>query len=299
MNRHHIKNLVDIPPREAFHLLLRRLYRRQHADERPDSTSAPIFVLSTGRVGSKTLAALASLSAHIRALHEPSPRLYHLSQLAYTDYDPHANHRLFKEAFLTSRRELLSASASRRKTYMETSPQVTFLAAIIQDAVAGAKFIHLIRDPKAFVRSGMRRRWYSGHAMDDLRIRPLAGAYGHRRWSTWSAFEKNAWVWAETNRWIGAFMANLPLENRLLLKSEDLFGANVGALDDFYRFIGVKTPPDGLINTILKQKLNAQRSGQFPDPAGWTDQMLAELQSIAGPIMAEFDYELEPDGRRI
>jgi hypothetical protein len=212
--------------------------------------------------------------------------------MAYLDDGCLIKHPLFAEAFLTARRDFLAAASERRKGYVETSPQVTFLGPVIRKAIEGVKFIHLIRDPKRVVRSAMRRNWYHGHFMDNVRIRPLLDSAADQKWPSWSPFEKNLWLWAETNRWIKAFLADLPAGSYLTLTSEDLFGAQAETTEAFYQFLGVARPPEALIRRVLHHKLNAQSSGTFPRACNWSPHILETTRCIAGPMMREFGYSV-------
>ena len=162
-----------------------------------------VFVLSTGRVGSKTLASLLSQSDNLLTFHEPKPKLFSLSCCAYK-YRHILNLKdtivcdIFKTSFLTARDNLLSRAVYLSRGYVETSPQGTFLAPIIHQLIPNSKFIHLIRDPKDVIRSGMRRGWYQGHAYDFCRIQPSLKV-DKEKWETYNAFQKNSWLWVETN----------------------------------------------------------------------------------------------------
>jgi len=103
------------------------------------------FVLSTGRTGTQTLAALLNLSPEAFVYHEPSPRLNGLSVIAYKYLDEPVVEEVLAEAFRTSRWMLFRESLACGKGYGETSHGATFLVYAIHRAVPVAKFIHLVR----------------------------------------------------------------------------------------------------------------------------------------------------------
>ncbi len=121
--------------------------RRARSLERFDDSHPCVFVLSTGRVGTLTLAALLRAAPGMMALHEPSPRLYELSCLAYRASPSPETALILSAAFKSIRNDTLDLALKLRRGYVETSPQVTFLAPYILDAVPEAKFIHLARPP--------------------------------------------------------------------------------------------------------------------------------------------------------
>jgi hypothetical protein len=250
-----------------------------------------IFVLSTGRVGTKTLAALAGLTTRLVALHEPTPKLYGLSAHSYRISRPEIDSEILVEAFLTARRDRFRYALSFGKGYVETSPQVTFLAPVIRVAVPEARFIHVVRDPRAFVCSGMRRGWYVNHPMDGTRLKPLKQSEDHKFWRQWGPFEKICWLWKETNLWIYRFMQSLPADRKLFLHSEDMFLNKKEDITKFFGFLNARIPADKTIKKILSKKLNAQISGDFLDVSDWTDEMHTIFYRILGESAKQFGYQ--------
>jgi hypothetical protein len=257
----------------------------QFTDEHPC-----VFTLSTGRTGTKTLAALASLSTRSLAFHEPSPKLYGLSSLYYRYNGGVVNDEIFTEAFLTARRMRFRYALSFNKGYVETSPQVTFLAPVIHNALPQSKFIHIVRDPKDFVRSGMRRGWYDNHPMDNTRLKPTSQSEDYKFWQKWGALEKTCWLWKETNVWINRFMQTLPAEQKLFLRSENIFLNKKKEINSFFDFLNTPLPSSKRIKKILSKKLNAQKSGNFQEVADWPDELHAKFYRIAGESAKLFGY---------
>ena len=248
-----------------------------------------VFVLSTGRAGTKTIAELLGLSKQVFAYHEPRPLLYGLSRLSHQQYDGPLVAKVLQEAFLAARRDLLDFSLVSGKGYVETSPQVTFLAPAIAAAIPGALFIHLTRNPRDVVRSAMRRKWYEGNPNDQYRISPKEGSEELKSWGAYNSFQKNIWLWAETNRWISRFCARLPGQF-LLIRAEDIFDGNEETLEQLYSFLGLAMPPKYRIENLLRKRLNAQTKGQFPEPSKWPEAWNRDLQGIAGETAEIFGY---------
>ena len=226
----YIKPHINITLHQLLTSLSQRLKMRNTTDS--DFSSLPcIYVLSTGRCGTKTLAALFNLSHQALALHEPRPLLYGLSKLCYQGFSSSNDFELLKETFLTCRSDLFRYAFSINKTYLETSPQTTFLAPILIDALNNVKFIHVTRDPKSFVRSGMRRGWYQNHAMDNTRIVPHPDSAACISWPEFSHFDKILWLWRETNTWIHDFLKRIDPQRYFFCRAEDLFSMNQVVLE--------------------------------------------------------------------
>src|SRR5262245_11018067 len=95
----------------------------------PKLQDRPLFwCLSTGRVGSQTLAALGALATGVRSVHEPTPLLYGLSRIAYEAGDSALENAALVEAVRASRIDSLKQLTCH---YIETSPQTTFLGPVL------------------------------------------------------------------------------------------------------------------------------------------------------------------------
>jgi len=261
-----------------------------------------IFVLSTGRVGTQTLADLARLSPNLLAYHEPSPYLYGLSKQAYLYSGNDVADQVLVEALRCAREEQWSYSKSCAKGYIETSPQTTFLAPMIMRILPKAKFIHLTRHPKMVIRSGMNRGWYAGHISDATRIEPSvdainssvinSGAISSDAWLSYTPLQKNIWLWAETNRWILDFCATLPESQTLTLRAESLFAGEADFIQQFYAFINAPIPPKKQIEKVLNKRLNQNVRGDFDEADEWADNMGDDLSAFVATVAAALRYDL-------
>ncbi len=194
----YLRYLVHTPPFLSW-LHFKGIISRRNLCNDFDEKKPCIFVLSTGRVGSETLSALLALNSNIVSFHEPKPSLYKMSKVSYENNNP-ACANVIDAAFLSLRSDLFQYALKQSKGYIETSPQVTFLAPAIYRVMPNAKFIHLVRHPADVVRSGMRRKWYAGNSADTTRIVPGRSCAFTKNWSKLSSFTKNVWLWAETNQ---------------------------------------------------------------------------------------------------
>ena len=283
--------LLDLPPRQTAQYLRYNLTGRSRLAAFDDEHPC-VFVLSTGRAGTRTLAAFFGLADNVFAYHEPSPTLYALSRLGYELASDAGARELLRQAFLEARDPILSHSLRCGKGYIETSPQATFLGPVIADAIPGVRFIHLVRDPRDVARSAMRRNWYGGHANDKTRIVPLESSPVARQWASYSAFRKNVWLWQETNTWIARVCADLPPERVLLVHSEDFFQGKAETAAQLMNFVGAPRPRPGEVRTFVGKRLNAQQTGVFPEPSRWPEEMRRDVAEIAGPMARALGYEV-------
>ncbi len=278
---------LDHSPREIYNFARSRILKTNPIDSFDDQHPC-VFVLSTGRVGTETLAYLFGLLKNVFSYHEPSPQLFSLSKLAYEMSDLYKTDnnmkKVFQTAFLSSRKEIIDYSLSCRRGFIETGPDCTFLSQIIFDAIPNVKFVHLVRHHFDVVRSGMRRRWYDGHKFDASRITPLKNSRFYKLWKNYTSLEKNLWLWAETNQRILDFTKGLPSDDHLLIHSEAMFENDKSTLDLLFRFIGNTPPSEKRMASVLNKKLNKQRAGELDLPADYLSAVDNKLKTFVQSV---------------
>lgn len=238
----------------------------------------PVFVLSTGRCGTKWLTELLSNRSDVLVNHALQPELVRQSKLAYQ------NRHTDPEFIRAARDDLISAAYHSHRIYIETNNRITFFAPLLAQAYPNSRFIHLYRHPADFIRSGMRRNWYAGHSADIGRI-TMADA---NQWQTLSQFEKIAWLWNETNSFIEKFLQTLPPNRYFIISSETLF-AEPTQVKTLCEFIGV---PDISLQTIIqkqKKPVNVQKKGNFPKYQDWTPEQKKQLANLC-PLATNYGY---------
>lgn len=177
--------------------------------------SEPIFVLSTGRAGTMLLTKVFEEVRGLEVYHEPEPDLLYAGKYAYQNP---SDLGFSKGAVLGGRYDLIRNSFVKNKRYVETNNRITFLAYGLADLFPKARFIHLVRNPESFVRSGMQRGWYTGKTItDEGRITPSDSGF-----SNWNQADKLTWLWNATNEYCENFKEKYP-ERTYTILSEDLF----------------------------------------------------------------------------
>ena len=124
--------------------------------------ASTIWTITTGRSGTRTLARIASQFAGIAAAHEPFPELTYPGRLAIEgnwEADPVTMH--------LARGRLVEGAYTRQQHYLECALNLSHLADDISRAFVGARFIHLHRDPREFVRSALSKHWFAGASTQD------------------------------------------------------------------------------------------------------------------------------------
>lgn len=167
----------------------------------------PVFFLSTGRAGTMWFSELMRKDRKVKVLHRPSPDFAIQNAKAYklfaqSESDNESLYEWFSELYLAGRENYLRYAYKTDRRLIETNNSITFLAYALAELFPKAKFVHLIRPPKKFIVSGLKRGYYSDHPQEMRRIIPNES---QPEWTEYSREEKIAWLWTETNRFARQF----------------------------------------------------------------------------------------------
>jgi hypothetical protein len=235
-----------------------------------------VNVISTGRVGTMTLAHLFAHCDGVHAYHEPKPPLgpvnedYHQGAIGL----PQAARLLWK-----LREPMVDRAVAADCGIIETSSMQNYLAAAFREVYSGVMFIHLHRHPFEYIRSAVRRNNYS--ATDRTRrTTPPPGTEARRLWQTWTPIQKCAWRWHDVNA-IGLREAGLRIA------SADLFAGDNMTLAALFGITGGPVPDIDSIRSELAARYNAQKKGRFKTYDGWQD----DAWAICGETAEALGYQ--------
>jgi len=123
----------------------------------------------------------------------------------------------------------------------------------------GAKFIHLVRKPSAFVSSAIARGYYQSPRSDRGHILPKKDPV-RSKWRSMSLDEKALWNWIETNRYIDQFKKDIDRKKIVTLLSKDLF-SNSSKTIRILSSIGVEKLKDRKVAKYQNKPVNTSDSG--------------------------------------
>lgn len=249
---------------------------------------APVFFVSTGRCGTALVTKILEEIPGVACFHAPAPELLYSERKAYEEglEKPEA----YQIAVRAARFELVAECEIRGRTYVETSFRCTFFAPHLYELFPRSRFVHLVRHPGAFVRSGVRRRYYEGQYTDIGRIIPLRGPAAER-WAEMTTFERNAWLWNETNEFIELFKEGRDRERILTVKAEDLFSDPDMALK-IIEHCGLPAPPRKRIARWIRRPINAQLDdSNLPPYEDWDGTLKQEVRRWV-TCAERYGYEL-------
>lgn len=241
------------------------------------------FVLSSGRCGTMTLAHLLDIATNARIWHHPEPFLVTETLDAYLGRSDKG------DIFWRGRGPFIHKSWAHGLIHGETDHNMTPFTEKIAEEIPDSKFVVLVRNPRDFVRSGMRRNYYQGHPWDVGRLRPESDNSEHENWATMDQFEKVCWLWNETYSRILEMTRSLPEHRVHLVKFEDLV-SDPSVTEALFKFLELDGYDEAKVNQILGKKLNAQRSGKFPKLQDWDAGLKSKAEKQFGMLRKQFGY---------
>jgi hypothetical protein len=252
------------------------------------------FCLSTGRSGTQTLAEMFKMAGNAHVWHHPQPYMIQETLHAYRgDID-------VKNTFWAGRGQIVRQAWDQGLIHGETDHNMTpFCGEIAQD-IPNSRFVILVRDPREFVRSGMRRNYYRGVGeWEEGRLRPRQSDDHAAEWSEKTQFQQVSWLWAETYKHIEMLRARIGSDRVMVLRFEDLI-AGPDATEELFEFLGLDGYDEQKARAVLGAKLNAQRVGDFPHPSEWSDELHAACWAEVGEIATRYGYgETYPKSRSV
>ena len=270
-----ISELVDVNKKYFKELKQRRVISHQTKYSYDDiyqlthDSDKICFVLSTGRCGTKLLTNMFESHQDVLAFHEPIPELIYFNKFAYENHQ--TEHVTLLKMIDIARYEYIRKAFLLEKHYVETNNGITFFAHQLAQLYPNAKFIHLIRHPLAFVRSGYSRGWYTGKiGYDESKILPVSD---NNNWHQLSQVGKIAWLWNGTNSFIHEFKKDLPEHRVLTVTAEGLF-KDTEVMAGILKFLNLPSINDRIIDKFLSKKVNKQRNKIILNP-GQVDEVLS------------------------
>jgi hypothetical protein len=257
---------------------------------------APVFILSTGRAGSKFLPGLLNLSTNISAYHEPSPTLEYFSDYAYHHQQEAA---ILAKMIDAARMESILKDYIKDKIYVESNQCLTFFAPALARLFKKSRFVHVVRHPGDFVRSAVRKGWHKNDTIWESGRLKMAD---ETQWAEMDQIERLAWLWNATNRFIEDFKRTIEKERATFIKLEDL-STNVGVVKELLRFTGGEEIPSDAIEKMQNTKVNElyigpdepanmKKIADFPQYNEWSDELKGKLKRHTQELALSYGYRV-------
>ena len=244
------------------------------------------FVLSSGRCGTMTLAGLLNTASNAHVWHHPQPDLISEALAAYHGTIDK------KKTFWEARYSILHKTWAEGLIHGETDLLMSPFCDMLANEIPDSKFLILVRDPRDFVRSGMRRNYYEGHGWDFGRLRPQKGTEAFERWNRLDQFDKICWLWRETYERIFKIKQGISGDRVKIVHFEDLV-KDSSQTKEVFEFLGLKGFEELKIEELLERKLNAQQTGDFPKSHAWPKELTSNLLQECGGLAKSLGYRLD------
>lgn len=252
-----------------------------------------VFILSTSRTGTKTLAE-GLAGDDICSPHQPP-----FSRLLTIASNYHLHGWLPRgvlEWLVTRLREPQILNTDCRY-YVQVFSLDYLPAKIISERHPNVYVIHIVRDPRTFVRSYLNwmhtrpKSWMANKLVPGWHPSGfLTGEMSRQEWRGMDEFQRICWHWTYKNRLVeGLFAAE---ERYVAVRFEDLFLAEDSeTLKGVLAFVGI--PCDDRVGVMLAKNENVSRKTYFPAWDAWHPEWCAGMDDLCGPIMKHFGYGQE------
>ncbi|HEX5313558.1 MAG TPA: sulfotransferase, partial [Gammaproteobacteria bacterium] len=228
-----------------------------------------VFVVGTGRCGTHTLWKLFesvpnTLSTHegtgivksgppahagkrvgLGCMPELNSFLYHYASEAEFErtFAPDAAMTALMDGCFAGRASAVAWCAAHGIAYCDANPFAFNFINYLHARYPHAKFIHLVRDGYACVRSWFRRDASTypddvpsvSSAIEWLLAKPVPfpSETAYAKWASFDRVQKIAWFWSTVNANIARRLERVPAQNWMVVRVEDVDAANAGAILDF------------------------------------------------------------------
>lgn len=267
----------------------------------------PLFIVSSGRSGTKMMEKLFSAYDEIEMNHEYM--VHHVQPLAIRYQLGLATRDCVKS--LLARTHGAAIHYSERAIWADSSNKLTWIIDVLDAAFPNARFVHLVRDGRKVASSYLHK--LGNECYDDRSTaafahyidrypalpapppekrywwpQPRRGSPERARFLGFSQFERIAWHWAEAHRTALGKLKGVAAERQLLVRLEDLVADPREALR-MTRFIGLPDREEAI--ALLARPHNVNRPVDHP----LTAQETAQFWAISGDMMQALGYADQPE----
>lgn len=255
-----------------------------------------IVVVSTGRTGTQALAHhLDACYREVTALHEPVPSR-HLRLLSNRAVAGKLTREHAVRALVRSRERLLTRVQT--PVYIESNWYLYGLLEALRQIVRDVKVLHVVRDLRTYIPSGINFGQFSGLRalatwfVPYWYLKPEQAPHHLRPATPWSQLtqpERLAWHWKIVNGEIDRVAPQFG-KNFLRMRYEDLFGAEGTGLDQLLDWVRL---PDnsGFRARMRERKVNASTTARCPRWGEWDPQGRRRVLALCGAQMDRYGYD--------
>ena len=278
--RRHVK--LQGPDRVLGLLRILSLAKRDPKHHLHEAGKSTAFILSTGRTGTRFLATYLNRDPETRSLHEPSPsRLLRLWTVAYLE--GLVEDELMNQVLRRNRWSMVQST--REPRYVEANNFLAGFARAIIREFRDPCVIHIVRDPRTYVRSAINNGAGSGLKGAVNRYIPLAHLPLSRE-SPNPVLARSARYWTLVNAFLDETGRGHPRYHRF--RFEELFDESGHQLSRLAAILGIDTTTS--VFPSVQRRINASKGTLLPPWSGWDRQDRAILLSECDWLMQRYGY---------
>jgi len=191
-------------------------------------------------------------------------------------------------------------SACQKEFYIDSNNQIYALVPIKPEIYPGLRVIHIVRDPRDYVRSHLNWSRYRVKSFIANYLTPfwqpnafLLREMSFSQWVQLSRFERFCWIWDYKNRTIeNVQQSDVPY---LRVQFEDFFGRSDPEkhLNSILGFIGLPTVQNQ--NHRFNTAVNPGKKRAFPSWHSWSRDTCNQLYHFCNETMDRYGYGTEPE----
>ena len=258
-----------------------------------ESSRRSFFILSTGRTATTFLAELFDSNKDIQALHEPKPsRILRMWSMA--SFEKRVSNAFLRSVLYRKRKKIFNSSTSA--IYIESNPFLVGFTHVLSDVFEKPMVIHVVRDPRDFVKSSLNhgndrgiKLFFNTHVPYWYpRVEKLLGLTGKQPMKV-----RAAAYWTLVNKYLEDYGNRNP-DNYILLRYEDIFSGNQSDMKKLISLIG-KSETTLLDKALSSKSINASRYNATPSWTNWSQEDCRKINELCQPLMASYGYGLETE----
>ncbi len=187
-----------------------------------------------------------------------------------------------------------------QEIYIDSNNQLYAFLPLKPDLYPGLRLIHLVRDPREYVRSHLNWARHRLKSFVANYLTPfwqpnawLLNQMSFGRWLQLSRFERYCWIWEFKNRFIHQMeTSDIPY---LRIRFEDFFESSepLASLNQMLSFLDID-PVSGQEDRF-QRPINPAKGRSFPRWPEWSSEQCLQLQEYCGLTMQEYGYGGEKD----
>lgn len=238
------------------------------------------FILSIGRSGTNFLSNLLNLVPKAYVEHEPVRNDFKSYQKAfYSEKRAYLYLKYFrkKEIYLRARDKNVSI-------YGEVNSALRRHSKSLKELIPNAKIIHLVRDGRDVVRSGLSRKTMTKEDNITRNIRPLKCDPWFHDWENMTRFEKICWYWDIENRYLKKNVEKV-------IKFEELISNFDYFEEELLKNLNLKLSKEIWETEIMIPK-NISSEYKIPHWTKWDQKKRETFVQICGETMKKLGYDI-------